>query len=697
MADSKGIGPKQSSWDELELLDVTGRIEQIMNRCDLPVLKTTKLKSNMVPLNPKRENSLLMLLYDLNHFEPEFDVMSSFNQHQLWSLIATSGMGKTHTALSFLSENFGLYFSCAIPSDVNFGSSDMSYFLDRLAIDGRFSNDFKNNYKYVAIFMKCIVLARLKIFELLKVKYPKITPAQWLFFQLFPPKLSKIDYEDLLLGFNDVFCQVTVLLRSLSEKNQNLLVANTKISNNKIPVFLDEAQKLCHVYGSAFKFSKERPLYTAVCKGIIDSLHNEDISVCAIGTGLALDLVEELNSSFTFKAYEDSSEPNQRLTFNYSTRDEVFRYLSQFLSIPHDLEFICSWLVGRPRIASSFLQFIFERGLDEQSCMAYVLSQTTVMGGNSKSLYSDVMNLFSGRRTLYDKDHIMEISRELQIAVQRYMYTSKYYVTTNAHIFELGFGILKRKPIGKSSEAIDISEPLVMKALFNYFYADNMFDEIKKVPLNLMTLLSNSDSALGVIFELTVPSVTKKLLAMDDVVRLAAFGDKLWRQPFLELKSSKDIILRPFIRKECQSYPLETHLVNPECDLLSLDENKGADFAGSIDNEMGVTIGMVSIQVKFRKNFNQKDALLKSAVLYFPSNGFNIRILLAYPKKTKFKLVTRLESVIVLIIDQRNAEHFFSSEELAAFDYYKKLYPTMDNLDSFEIYCESLGLKEESA
>ena len=685
----KGLGTRQPSLDELELDDVNGRIVEILHSVDIPIVKVAKLKSEEVPLNPKKEGSLLMLLYGLQKFKPEICIATAFKERQLWSLIATSGMGKTHTALSYLSSNFGFYLSCAKPSDTNFGSSDMSYFLERLAVDGRVTKDHEANLKYVKIFMKCVMLARLKVFSQLQAKYPNLTSEQWLYFQLFPPVLTKSSNSNLLLEKYDIFSQVTVLLRSLSEKNLDKLVSALSLDSPKIPVFLDEAQILCLLYGNSFMFSKERPLYSAVCKGIVDSLINENISVCAIGTGLALGVMDELNSSNSFKDFDARSHVNQRICLTYSS-EQVHAYLEKFITIPEELAYICSWLVGRPRIASSFLQFIYENGgLSKKTCNDYVKFQTTP--GPQRSIYMDMNSLFLGKRSLIDEGLIKKLSNELKLAVRDYMYTGAIYMTSNVSMFEFGFGILSRKVYESRDEMISIFEPIVFKAAYNYFYGDSSDSAIEREPLNVMSLLKLMPSALGFVFELTVPMVVKKLLQMNEETRKNVFNDKGWRSESLQLKQSKEILSRPFIKNETHEYPLEYHLQNPQCDLLSVDQNKGADFASSVENMYGEPFGVVSVQAKFRNNFNQDDALEKTAILKFNPNGVYIRILLAYPKKTKFVLMTRRRNMYILIIDQRNANHFFSEYELAAFDYFKSTC-NMENWSNLDMTCQGLEI-----
>jgi hypothetical protein len=123
-----------------------------------------------------------------------------------------------------------------------------------------------------------------------------------------------------------------------------------------------------------------------------------------------------------------------------------------------------------------------------------------------------------------------------------------------------------------------------------------------------------------------------------------------------------------------------------------LGEERGADFASSLTNN-GTISGLVTVQTKFRKNFHQDGALSKSTFkpfVYNPSQ-VQIRVLVSYPKVTKFKLCTVQGNLITLIIDQRNFGHFFTYEEIQIFNYMKHC-GILDHLEHFESVCHEYEL-----
>ena len=126
-----------------------------------------------------------------------------------------------------------------------------------------------------------------------------------------------------------------------------------------------------------------------------------------------------------------------------------------------------------------------------------------------------------------------------------------------------------------------------------------------------------------------------------------------------------------------------------------MDEQRGADFAGSVASG-DKKIGKISIQVKFRCEFNQKEAMEKTRWKPFEGDPrlVQIRVLVAYPKETKYQLCTVQKNLMTVIIDSRNAEHFFSSEEMNMFDYLKST-GNMDHLQHFDDICNSLGITSE--
>jgi hypothetical protein len=685
------------SVEELSTETVLADIEKTLMEIsqNLPEIQYTLFGNCRVPFHPTMVNRICLVLSFLN--DPGFDhsLWERFNDHELYSIIGTSGTGKTIRAFSFLSKNFGFYFSCAEPSLTNFGSSDMHFFIESLRSAGRITRDSKDrNYEFVKRYMRCIVLARLLILVYFRRTVKNFTPEQWLVLQLFPPKVSKID----------IFQKTVRTLRQLSkdalDKLYEIYAKEIKFNGHTytyadlfslegpFPAFLDESQMLRNLYPFLFNLNNPRSLYSAVCRSICDEAR---ISLCTIGTGLALTDVQTFNASDSFKSFGTSSK-TVIVNFRYHSAADVGSYVGRFFAVPDELSFIFEWLKGRPRLAALFVEHIYFSKLSFQSCESFVKRQTEVGHPDGKSIYNDIEKFATTNRSQKDIKEILRLMDTLRNAVQLYFYSGSAYYGPEVELFELGFGILIEK------SRVLICEPIVVGAAFNFFFGGNT-ENIRMVPAKLMNLFQTQHSALGFLFEWTIPHVVTKLLSMNEEQRKAAFGGaKGWRGNRSLLESSSKFFV-PFCRKESKERALGAHLVSPDCLLLSLNENRGADFAASLchTGNNNKKTGEISIQAKFRKNFHQDDAMKKSTWKPFVySVGIEqIRVLVAYPKKTKFKLCTVGANLCTLIIDQRNAHHFFGTEELVMFDFFKVDCGDSSHLEDFDSICDDLGIDKE--
>jgi hypothetical protein len=548
----------------------------------------------------------------------------------------------------------------------------MDYLLERLRLEGKITDKLQENVNFVRRFIRCIVLARLLVFNHLQRKLgAAFQPLDWMLLQLFPPKFMGRDF----------FKELVIILRSLPEKElESQLQANQLDSHH---VFLDEAQILCELYPGSFdgtEGTKGRPLYTTVCKSLIFS-ETARVSVCAIGTGLALDTIKSLNSSNSFKG---SSVPAIHiLQFQYKTSEDVYRYLSRFFDIPDKHRYFCDWLVGRPRISASFIETVFEKGLSDETFQLFIQRQTLNAADNS--IYGKILQFAKSQRSVKDPAQISRLLENLKRAVVNYFFASEVFYCSDAAMFEAGFGILHCI----NELLVSVCEPIVLMAAYNFFYGRNP-KALHQVPANIMSTFQRNPSVLGFLFEMMVPNVVGTLLKMDASQRIAAFGGKIWRYDSLEIWRPEPAFFNPLIRSE-EHISLDLHRNSPQCDFLALAESRGADFVTSVAMN-GMKIGELTVQVKFRKNFNQNEALRKSTwkPFEYDPNLDQFRVLLAYPKETKFKLFTAQKKMFTLIIDKRNAEHFFTRDELRMFDYLKG---STEHLDDFDQICDEYNLE----
>jgi hypothetical protein len=683
----------------MEKEDVLGKVNLLLKHLpqSLDLLQYGNFKSKIVPMNPyynlKNGHNMCLLLSDL-HPTPEHSrtflhkIWANFRDFRLWSLLGTSGMGKTHKAFEFLSVHEGIYLSSAVPSAANFGSLDMTYFLERLEQD-KISNDpaqHAENVKYVTRFMQCILLARLLVRGELFIRHD-FNPHNWLIFQLFP-FIPNPENPDQTI---DIFKSITILLRSLPEFVLTELIEEN-LPSSTIPIFLDEAQVLCHKYQDCFTFNQTRPLYSAVCRALA---LNQKTSICTIGTGLALSTITKLNESDTFKTILINERPivgqdrNAILSFRYETATQVRNYLLQYMDIPNELDYICHWLIGRPRIAASFIEHVFmvtrrDGQFTHTDCHRFLSAMVSEDHGGS--LCTRIRLLNEGQRSLKDSRDIFKLMTNLKNAVDGYMYSGNFSFVEDAEMFEQGFGILLK---ASDPLSVIVCEPVVIRAAYNYFYGETLS---LQMPLTLMSLFANNDSALGHIFEMIAPVVIQRLFDLDTFQQINAFGQQLWNG--LKLLGTR-LALTPSCRTESAKYKLQDHLINPSCLLLSLDKYRGADFGASVVLGSQV-VGEITLQVKFRKDFNQSQAMLKSTYEPFTQrkDQLRIRLLFAYPKKTKYQLSKVEPGLITLIIDSRNIEYFITEKGAIEFFDMLKSKGQLDYLESLDDMCRDMGMEE---
>src|SRR6185312_6021167 len=138
--------------------------------------------------------------------------------------------------------------------------------------------------------------------------------------------------------------------------------------------------------------------------------------------------------------------------------------LQKFIDIPAETSFVCGWLVGRPRIAASFLEDIHINKMSEDKCRDFIRNRTTQ--GTRFSFFHKMEQLANGERSSRDRRWIGQLMASLRVAVEVFLYSGATYTCTQAEMFELGFGILT-----EISPQVLICEPIVIVAAFNYFFA----------------------------------------------------------------------------------------------------------------------------------------------------------------------------------------------------------------------------------
>lgn len=349
-------------------------LDKFLSDVDRPVLDEFKppnvcnisLQSDVrLPLFPSESNRPYVLLYDVaNEKHKESGCFKYLKNHRNYvrTIYGTSGAGKTRRVLEFLSHEYGLYF-IANGDGVDPGSFDMSAVIKRCIDTAKAAPNFtddisatsENNLKVVTNLMTILVYSRLKVFERLQKIYKdkfegdKMSPFEWLLFQLHPNKFMN----------HDVFQDMAITLIDAG--------VNVPRPKSNQYVIIDEAQELLRklekdYFVSSKDASVPRSLYSAVAKGFGHLATNVACRFPVLtGTGLSRVASErELGSTVA----KESSRVTLFDSFDSLDETGVLDYLGTFVKVEKTDEqtrnHIAKWLVGRPRWTASFASFAMQ-------------------------------------------------------------------------------------------------------------------------------------------------------------------------------------------------------------------------------------------------------------------------------------------------------------------------------------------------
>ena len=149
--------------------------------------------------------------------------------------------------------NLALHLTAIPPSVSDFGSTNVSDLIKQLDVKFTHVNAAVCSNDYAERKIKCIIASRLFLLAAFKAHPVVNSPIDWLFFQLFPPKLNEVDIFAILSKKFAEFPLVELVKYIESHLPDNLLV------------FLDEGQHLAQALSNKFVSSRfgnpPRPLY----------------------------------------------------------------------------------------------------------------------------------------------------------------------------------------------------------------------------------------------------------------------------------------------------------------------------------------------------------------------------------------------------------------------------------------------------
>mmetsp|Transcript_19707 Transcript_19707/g.47578 ORF Transcript_19707/g.47578 Transcript_19707/m.47578 type:complete len:864 (+) Transcript_19707:200-2791(+) len=441
-------------------------------------------------------------------------------------LYGTSGAGKTRTVFEYLSVNKGMYFlGSSDYSSKNPGSEDFCQAIfdaemikipeSELGTDAATTSD-DTNRTTIHRRMALAMFVRYAIHDKIEkhILGRKMTPYEWLLYQLFPRTF---------LGGNDLFYITFDHVVSVFQgegKNIPILTIRDwrahvgKIDFQEWPVFVDEAQEILKHQKRHFvsrilndersesTSSKQqfRSLFSAVFGGLTRIRQPGKVLYPVFsGTGISFDQLTEEASSMTVKnlMHQVSISDVVFSEFEVLRVEDVKDYLSRFLdlSLVSDpvVEHTCKWLRGRPRWVASFLEVYSNRkgkekyevaGIDAksldynimQALHRYLMIITTHDGEETKEHPS----FNAGRRSAYALfQNILHGSGNngfvfisLLGAVGRFAVGEMPYVFCDENVkrfIEVGLCTIHQKIPSDKKISGSFDEPIINEAGINYF------------------------------------------------------------------------------------------------------------------------------------------------------------------------------------------------------------------------------------
>ena len=216
---------------------------------------------------------------------------------------------------------------------------------------------------------KCILGARLYLFQYCRQNISSFTPENWLLFQLrynFGPIID----EFLRLSDHDLDHQLKKLLSFINLQNQ---------CQNYVPVFLDEAQVTIKMYENHFLSSdgeRGNPLYNGLAVAFTNM---EGVCFTSSGTGLRLNEAEAMLLS-------RASKPGIAIEFIvanvFETHHQMNRYINDICPFLILTEQESEWFFGRVRFLTTYLEYRLENTQRSETVYEYVESITQEHGSD---------------------------------------------------------------------------------------------------------------------------------------------------------------------------------------------------------------------------------------------------------------------------------------------------------------------------
>jgi hypothetical protein len=569
--------------------DVFQEINSYLSTLDV---ESVSLISNLIFQSKSGEGDVHLPLFDYTNPSILFWKLGSYDvmpllqkcsHSELTVILGSSGSGKTRSVFEVLCKIYGIFFTV---TDSNMpGTTDFNFMLDRLK--DHIAPQYDSNQAYLDRFVKCLLCARLSLFQhCFGLKF--ISPQEWLLIQLrfnciilvnFFRQLNEKDLDDTL----------SKMFTMMGQKNRE-----NDASRTHVPIFIDEAQYTISLYPNCFQSSTntyEKPLYC----GLYSSISKiPGCSFNACGTGFRLKDATGLLLSRTNKP----ENIKYIISECFEDIDSVQKYAREVVPDLVISDKYASYFVGRVRFLASFVEYQFIRHYTNDEFMDpkdYIDSIT-----KTTDFDYTLSKLFDSAR--FEGDFYSDACAILKECVLHYIYFGKPLCISSkqAWLFELAFGRL----IEHHGNLISVDEPLILATAKNLLLNDSESEHYCKVPISRLkdcfeSRLSscNEASSQGFLWENYISVRIAELLTDADpksYVKLVGFDvgtcGKLYNahsQPLCT--TSKEVSLSHFLQHKNSAFYFPEKKAGP--DLV---------FFLEIDN----VISPVFIQCKLRKEMN---------------------------------------------------------------------------------------------
>ena len=572
----------------------------------------------------KTDKGISLLVNDLKK-APFFK--APLDPTQACILFGPSGCGKTRRLLETLAATDGIFLTYRdedeFPFDIHYGSTALATVMgeyERNVVRREAPLD-ENHAKFA---VSCVLVGYLLIYEKMRSTYRNISSEKWLFLQLFPRHFFS---SDVFLSVAQAGYRAAMPSRSGYWPDVESICETVKGQigyeprNKRNMLFaLDEAQVWATMLPNKFlwRTSSSGPLLLPVrrCLGHFSkSFGHETSRVLLSGTGLSIlnhlrYLTSDVGTTNPMVEYVRSDFP----TISSEGCEELIKKYLRFATEKDAVVYAGRWLCGRPRHVSRLIEICHDQNQGKIDMAIVERVRDGLMGSDGRTILTQMEKL----RTQYPvvlKDGRANPSEAFLVDALYVSFGLRNALSGGLELVEYGLAYPRNDGFGLGLRAHVENEPIVLEVA-RRFRAEAFWKTYVKFAV--------TKSDLGSRFEVMVAESLMSMLcdkplgdalntvridasAIDEETRALCLGAPRW-----EFGHYADHVKGPAEFFGWINRQLDTLRERPRpsrAKVLLPDDNAGPDLL-SVHTAGAGKLVIVAVQVKYRANFDEKQAML---------------------------------------------------------------------------------------